>query len=574
MNAGYLQQIRGARTTRRRLFLRTAAGGTGIALTALAACKNKAGSRPGTSSQSGAAAQAQRGGYLSHMLPYSPANIDPDTTEDLTGYGFTEMDWYDPLLRINYTPSPDWRIANKSIPWLAESFEQVDPTTYTFTIRKGVKFHNGDLLTAADVLFSYTRIKDPAVKSNPGVVRYLQNLDKIEASGDYSVRMTTKTPDADFLANVSSRNVVIVSKRFVEGGADLTKTAMGTGPFKLASYQRDSSAVGTRFADSWLKTGPYLDGVKLVLKSDDATLSASFAAGAVDILIRHDSRQAGPVLKANPKAVSERAPADQVYSVLFNQTKAPFSDDRVRRAVHLAIDRQAADKAVNFGEGIICGPVVVAGKTGWTIPADELAKLPGYRQPKTQDLADAKQLLAAAGIAGGLKAGIAYSSDTESQQGYAEVVQAQLKQIGIDAQLQPLDNASYVQRRVKPDFDMVITADGGLSTPGSYAYSTFYSSGVYAKPAGIHDPELDKVIDTQATEFDFNKRGALFQELQRTILDKAYNAPISTPLLVQLHQSWIHDWTGAKNNRAVVMNPDAIWIDPQDAPADRRQAPS
>ena len=577
MDHSYVKRIGGARSTRRRLLARFGAGGAGIAMAGVLACgKNGSGRQTGAASPAGgaAAAQPQHGGYLSHMLPYSPAIIDPDTTEDLTGYGFTEMDWYEPLLRINYTQPPDWRIANKSIPWLAESFEQVDPTTYTFTIRKGVKFHNGDVLTAQDVLFSYARIKNSATKTNPGVIRYLQNLDKMEAPDDYSVRLTTKAPDAEFLANISSRNVVILSKKYVEGGADLTKGAMGTGPYKLASYQRDSTALGTRFTDSWLKTGPYLDGIKLVLKSDDATLSAGFAAGAVNILIRHDSRQAAPVLKANPKAVFDRAPADQVYSVMFNQSKAPFSDDRVRRALHLAIDRQAADKAANFGEGVICGPIVVAGKIGWTIPDDEMSKLPGYRQPKTQDLADAKQMLAAAGFANGFKTNIAFSSDTESQQSYAEVVQAQIKQIGIDAQLQPSDNATSTQRRVKPDFDLIIIADGGLSSPGSYAYSTFYSSGVYAKPAGLNDPALDKLIDQQATEFDFAKRGALFQQLERLILDKAYNAPISTPLLVELHQAWINSWTGAKNNRAVVMNPDAIWIDLQGAPADRRQPPS
>jgi ABC-type transport system substrate-binding protein len=570
MNGQRWQTI-GARSSRRQWLRRAAAGSAAIAASAAIACgKAKPAPSGGAAKPAAANAQPARGGYLSHMLPYSPAVIDPDTTEDLTGYGFTEMDWYEPLLRIDYTPAPDWRIANKAIPWLADSFEQADPTTYTFTIRKGVKFHNGDTLTAQDVLFSYARIKDPAVKANPGVIRYLANLDKVEAPDDYSLRITTKKADADFLSNVASRNVVILSQKFVSSGADLTKTAMGTGPFKLASYQRDSTALGTRFADSWLKTGPYLDGIKLILKSDDATLSAAFAAGAVDILIRHDSRQAAPVLKANPKAVSDRAPADQVYSVMFNQSKPPFSDDRVRRAIHLAIDRQAADKAANFGEGVICGPIVVAGKTGWTIPDAELAKLPGYRQPKTQDLADAKQLLAAAGYANGFKTNIVYSSDTESQQSYAEVVQAQIKPLGIDATLQPSDNATNTQRRVKPDFDLIIIPDGGLSSPGSYAYSTFYSSGVYAKPAGINDPALDQLIDQQATEFDFTKRGALFQQLERLILDKAYNAPISTPLLVELRQAWIHDWTGAKNNRAVVMNPDAIWMSAQDAPADRR----
>jgi peptide/nickel transport system substrate-binding protein len=562
-----------SRISRRRV---TAGGAGGLALIAAATlgCGRTKG-RPAGSSAAGrpsASLSPTRGGYLRHMLPYSAANIDPDTTEDLVAYGFTEMDWYEPLVRIEYTPSPDWRIANRVIPWLAERIEQVDPTTYTFNIRQGVKFHSGDPLTAQDIVSSYSRIKDPRVKANPGVLRYVENLEKAEASDDYTVRITTKRPDADFLSSIASRNVVIKSRKHIDSGADLTKNAVGTGPFRLTSYQKDSTALGNRFPDYWLKSAPHLDGIKLVLKVDDATTSAAFSAGQVDILIRHDRKQAEPVLRANPKAVSESAPADQVYGVTFNQTRPPFSDERVRRAIHLVIDRQAADKAVNFGDGVICGPAVVSGKTGWAIPMDELLKLPGYRQPKAQDVADAKRLLAEAGFAAGFKTSIGFSSTTESQSGYAEVVQAQLKQVSIDATLLPWDNATYTQRRVKPEFDLLIVSEGGLSSPASAAYASFYSTGVYAKPTGIKDADLDQLLDSQGTEFDSQKRGAIFQKVERMVLEKVYKAPISTPLLLQLQQPWIHDWAGAKNNRAVIMNPDAIWMDLEAAPSDRRQS--
>ncbi|HTE87146.1 MAG TPA: ABC transporter substrate-binding protein, partial [Dehalococcoidia bacterium] len=525
----------------------------------------------GASGSAGTTLQPQKGGYLQHMLPYSVANLDPATTEDATGYGFVETDWYDLLVRIQYTPNPDWRILNKVIPSLAERFEQVDKTTYTFSVRQGVKFHNGDALSAQDVVYSYSRIKDPALKPNPSVVRYLDNIDKAEATDPYTVRLTTKRPDADFLANISYRYACIVSKRFVENGGDLTKTVVGTGPFKLSSYQRDSTALAVRNPDSWLPSGSYLDGIKLVLKVDDSTMSAAFATGDVDILIRHDRKQADPILKANPKALTQNAPADQVYGVTFNQTKPPFSDLRVRQAVHLAIDRQAADQATNFGEGVICGPLVVVGKTGWHIPVDEMLKLPGYRQPKAQDVTEAKRLLAGAGFASGFKTTLGFSSATESQSAYAEVVQAQLKQIGIDASLQPWDNATYTQHRAKPDHDMVIVSEGSFSSPGSVAYASFYSSGVFAKPTGVNDPDLDKLIDSQAVEFDFDKRGTIFQQIERWILDKAYKAPISTPKLVRLNQPWVHDWVDSKNNRATVMNPDAVWMSADQAPASRRQ---
>jgi peptide/nickel transport system substrate-binding protein len=557
--------------TRRVALKRLGAGALGFAAIAAVSCgRSSAGGQTGASGSAGQ--QPKRGGYLQHMLPYSVANLDPATTEDTTGYGFIETDWYDLLVKIQYTPNPDWRILNKVIPSLAESFEQVDKTTYTFHVRQGVKFHNGNPLTADDVVYSYLRVKVPALKASPAVVRYLDDIDKAEAVDPFTVRVTTKRPDADFLANIAYRYAAIVSKAYVDGGGDLAKSPVGTGPFKLTSYQRDSTALAVRNPDSWLTGGPYLDGIKLILKSDDATMSAAFATGDTDILIRHDKKQADPILKANPKAVTQSAPADQVYGLTFNQTKAPFSDQRVRSAIHLAIDRQAADQATNFGEGVICGPVVVVGKTGWHIPVDEMLKLPGYRQPKTQDLADAKRLLADAGYPGGFKTTIGFSNSTESQSAYAEVVQEQLKQIGIDASLQPWDNATYTQRRVKPDHDIIVASEGSFSSPGSVAYASFYSTGVYSKPTGINDPDLDKLIDAQAVEFDFDKRGVIFQQIERWILDKVYKAPVSTPKLVRMNQPWVRDWVDSKNNRATVMNPDSIWMAAEEAPQSRHQS--
>jgi peptide/nickel transport system substrate-binding protein/glutathione transport system substrate-binding protein len=517
------------------------------------------------------AAQPKPGGYLHHLAAYSASNIDPATTEDSTAYGFVETDWYDPLTRIEYKPGVDWRIANTVSPWLADNFEQPDKNTYTFTIRKGVKFHNGDGLTARDVVFTYLRVRDPATKANPNVRMYLDSVDTVEAVDDFTVRLTTKRPNPDFLPGISGRNVPIVSQKYVESGADLTKTENGTGPFKLVSYQKDSTAQATRFAESWLTLGPYLDGIKIVLKTDDSTAAAAFTAGEADFVSLHDRKEADPVLRASPKAQSAEFPVEEIHGVVFNQTKAPLSDVRVRRAIHLVIDRQAADKAVNFGDGLIGGPIVVSGKTGWGVPPDELKALPGFRQPKDQDVAEAKRLMQEAGVTSGFKSTLGFSTTNASAPAYAQVVQAQVKQIGIDLDLQPLDNATFTQRRVKPDFDLMIVSEGSLSTPGTAALSSFYSAGVYAKPAGINNPDLDRLIEAQGAEFDYGKRGAFFAQIERMILENAYKAPISTPKAIRLNQPWLHDWVDNRSAHQVVMNPNAIWMNVDQAPSSRRQ---
>jgi peptide/nickel transport system substrate-binding protein len=567
----YWTRFSASRATRRRLLALAATGS--VAAGAVACGRSGGTSQPGGRSSSSGAAQATpaRGGYLHHLAAYSAANIDPATTEDSTAYGFVETDWYDPLTRIEYKPGVDWRIANNVTPWLADQFEQPDKTTYTFTIRRGVKFHNGDGLTAQDVVFTYGRIRDPATKANPNVRMYLDSVDKVEAPDDFTVRLTTKQPNPDFLPGISGRNVPIVCQKYVESGADITKTENGTGPFKLASYQKDSTALATRFADSWLTLGPYLDGIKIVLKTDDSTASAAFTAGEADFVSLHDRKEADPVLRATPKAQSEEFPVEEIHGVVFNQTKAPFSDMRVRKAIHLVIDRQAADKAVNFGDGLIGGPIVVVGKTGWGIQPDELKTLAGYKQPKDQDVAEAKRLMQEAGFGGGFKTTLGFSNTNASAPAYAQVVQQQVKQLSIDVDLLSLDNANFTQRRVKPDYDLMIVSEGSLSTPGTAALSSFYSAGVYAKPAGINNPDLDSLIAAQGAEFDYGKRGALFAQIERMILDNAYKAPISTPKAIRLNQPWLHDWVDNRSAHQVVMNANAIWMNVDQAPPNRRQ---
>jgi peptide/nickel transport system substrate-binding protein len=246
---------------------------------------------------------------------------------------------------------------------------------------------------------------------------------------------------------------------------------------------------------------------------------------------------------------------------MFNETKPPFSDIRVRQAVHLTIDRQDANKAIYFSEGQISGPVVVAGKTGWFIPTDELLKMQGYRQPKDQDITQAKQLLTAAGYANGFKTSILFAKTVAVVPEDSEVVQEQLKKVGIDADLIGADNPTYVSRRTKGDFDMITITEGSMSVPANTASILFYSKGVYAKGAGINDADLDKLIDSQGAEFDFNKRGQIFQQIEHRVLDQMHKAPIATPTVYVLNQPWINDWVDSRSSRQSVLDPALIWMD-------------
>jgi len=563
---GYWQRLATRRTARRGLIQSAALGGAGLAaLTVACGSKSSGGSgssQPGAGAKTAAQGQPKTGGHLRHLLPYSAGNIDPYLTEEATGYGFIEGYWYEPLINLDYSnPNVDWRIANKAVPWLADKIEQPDPSTYVFSIRQGVKWHNGDPFTADDVIFSFKRMMTPNSGVNPSVVRFVDEVDSVTSVDDHTVKITAKRPDADFLVYLGQRNTAMVPSRYLQGGGSLAKQAVGTGPFRLTSYTKDGSGQVDRFEGYWQQGRPYLDGAKLTLLTDDATMGAAFAAGQTDILTRTDRKQVDPLTVANPKAQVRHFLEEQIQGIMFNEAKPPFNDLRVRQAVHLVIDRQEAEKAVYFGEGQISGPVVVVGKTGWFIPTDELLKLPGYRQPKDQDIAQAKQLLAAAGFPSGFKTTILVSKTVAVVPQVTEVAQAQLKKIGIEADIIGDDGATYVSKRTKGNFDMITITEGAMSLPANVAQILFSSGGVYAKGAGVNDPELDKLFEAQGSEFDFAKRGQLFQQLEHRVLDQMHKAPVGTPNVYVLNQPWVYDWIDNRSSRQTVMNTPTIWVD-------------
>jgi peptide/nickel transport system substrate-binding protein len=556
---GYWQQPAPARLARRSLLGSAALGGVALAV----ACGSRTGGgQASPQRQAGSNGQPKSGGHLRHILPYSSGNIDPHTTEDTIGYGFIQDYWYETLVTFDFgNGTADWRIAARIIPWLAEKIEQPDPTTYVFSVRQGVKWHNGDPLTADDINFSFNRMISPNAGVNPNFQRYVGGVASAETVDDHTVRIKSKTADADFLSNLSQRNPVIVPAKVLQSGGSLSKQAIGTGPFRLATYTKDGSGEATRYENYWQKERPYLDGVKMTLKADDATMGAAFAAGQTDIITRTDRKQAEPLMQANPKARSRTFLEEQIQGLTFQEGKPPYNDPRVRQAIHLAIDRQEVDKAVTFGEGQISGPVVVVGKTGWHIPTDELLKLPGYRQPKDQDIAQAKQLLAAAGYASGLKTSIMFNQTYAVVPQDSEVVQAQLRRIGVDAELKGVDNATYVANRSKGDFDLNMAIEGSMYQPGFVVTTYYRSQSLFGKAAGMADAELDRLVDAQTVEFDATKRGQLFQQIERRILDQFHKAPLGTPTVYVLNQPWVYDWVDNRSSRQAVMNPSAIWVD-------------
>ena len=359
------------------------------------------------------------------------------------GHRTTLTPAFETLITFDFT-KPDFQALAATgviMPSLAESWKQVDAHTYEFNLRKGVKWHNGEPFSAEDVTWS---IKQWAENIAPPDLRTLsKNMEKVEAPNPNTLRITLKEVDPDFLQELCDYNPKILSASVAKAAGNPTgdalrelynKTAVGTGPFKVRNYDKTRGTELERFEDYW-GGRPYLDGLRIIYRLDFSAQQAAFITGEMDWVTLADKVQYDTVKAAVPGAQKVSYIPAHDTGVEFNMKRKPWDDIRVRRAFHLAIDRQALDAAAGFGEGFIGAPMLVPSftKAGWGIQPDEYLKLPGWRQPKEQDIAEAKRLLTEAGIQPGFNVAMKWRKGSTQPTVFAEPTASQLKTIGISA---------------------------------------------------------------------------------------------------------------------------------------------
>lgn len=395
------------------------------------------------------------------------------------------------------------------VPDLAESWEVPDNTTYIFRLRKGVKFHSGRELVADDVKYSFERILDPKTAS-PGR-SYIASITSIEVVDQYTVKIKLSAPLASLLDSLTSNNLSIVAKEAVEANGNLQKVEAGTGPFMLKEWIADNSMTLVKNPAYFEKGAPYLDKVVFRVIPEAASLLAGVKSGELSMAAINDGatiRQAA----ADKSVVVMNKPGLNVRIFSFNTTKKPFDDPRVRQAFAMTLDRNETLAIAEFGMGKGTGPVPVAA-TQWATP---LAKLP-YPKP---DIAKAKKLLAEAGYPKGFTFKITCSTKYEGGLDVAQVVQSQLKKIGVTAELEVVEWGVYIDKWVKRDFETMIELRGGSGEPDRFLYRTFHSTG------GVNnfmfkDAEVDKYLDLGRTQTAFADRKAAYDKLQVLLIEKA-----------------------------------------------------
>jgi peptide/nickel transport system substrate-binding protein len=404
----------------------------------------------------------------------------------------------------------------------AESWESPDPVTFLFKLHKGITFHekapaNGRAFTAEDVVYSLKRISTPEAR----FARRAQfsRVDKIEAVDPLTVKITMKETYVPMLMFLGSVYNVLVNREAVEKYGDLQRpeSNIGIGPFMLDKYDKESSATLVRNPKYWRQGLPYLDGVEITSFADDAPRQAALRAGQLHLsgeLIRFVPE----LLKARPNLQQIKTASTVLYEFGMNEAAKPFDDIRVRRAIHLVLDRDAM-LAAKYGaseNGIYAAPVPVV-LDPYALTEAELSKLPGYRQPKTEDIADAKKLMAAAGFPDGFKIG-AKSADQYLPD--IEPFIPELKRLlNIEVDLKVLEWGAYKQAESLKQTEAFGTGYIVEAEPDANLRLYHHSQGT-RNYVNFSDPKADEMIDRQARELDVTKRAVICKEATNYLIDQ------------------------------------------------------
>lgn len=499
--------------------------------------------------------QPRYGGILTRSHTEDPPTLD--IHQELSANAHLSLaNVYNGLVRFDTVD------LDKVAPELADSWEvSPDGKSFTFKVHPGVKWQDGTPLTVDDVKFSLERMafwKEHRIVSPRGGAM-LRLVEKVEAPDSSTVKITLKSPSGAFMRNMASGWVLIMPKHVIQAKGDMKKDAVGSGAFKWKGISPGVVVDLVKNEDFFVRGLPYLDGIRIFTIKDDATRLAAFRTGRIKMTgiasraLTH--AQAEMVKKELSDKVQVVTHSAVMRSLIFtNIKKTPWNDVRVRKAVDLAFDRQAAIK-INFGKGMIGGAFDPSGM--WGIEEKEMVKKPGYRQPKEPDLEQALKEMAEAGYANGFKTRMLVNAGglTESR---GVVARDQLARIGIQVELEVLDGGSVQARLNKHDFDMT---SNNRSDPGDDpdVFASYFVTGGSTNYGEFSDSRIDELFEKQSSILDVKERQKVAFEIQERLLELA---PMSIVFWDMYNLGFWQDVKGYMPGRGAYShnNLDHVWL--------------
>jgi peptide/nickel transport system substrate-binding protein len=470
-------------------------------------------------------AGVERGGVLIAAISADPEGLDPHLTSAHSSFEILE-NVYDTLVTVDENLN--------MVPSLAESWEvSNDNLTWTFHLREGVKFHNGRDLTAEDVVYSYERIMDEETGS--GVAWRFGSVESVEAVDDLTVAIHLTEPSPNLLGRIGAyKGMSIVPQEIVEDET-IDTHPVGTGPFVFAEYMPGDHVTLEANPDYWEEGKPYLDGVTFKIIPDDTVRLTNLQTGEVDWVDSLPPQRVTELATSGDVIVDKVSGGDYWY-IGLNLTREPFDDPLVRQAIAYAIDRGEVAAAAKWDTATPNqGPIPV--DSSWYYDY----------QPYGQDLEKARELLAEAGYPDGFETELMPTTFYEETVRAAQVLQAHLSQIGIDAEIRSLEWGTWLEEQGAGNFDMYICGWIGNIDPDDFFYAQHHTDEFF-NFTGYSNPEVDELLEAGRVETDQEARKEIYNQVQQEIIDDAPYVYLYNPDVVQAWQPYVHGYAAFPTN--------------------------
>jgi peptide/nickel transport system substrate-binding protein len=433
---------------------------------------------------------------------FAPSTLDPAFTNDITGGEICGI-WGDYLAYVDEDLSVD---QSRS---LAKNWEvSEDGLTWTFTLREGVMFHNGEEMTSEDVKFTFDRLSDPDIGA--ATANLYSNIASISAPGKYTVVFELKQQNPDFLSQLGEYQAIITWS----GTEDFNTEHIGTGKFMIDTYLPEDRITFKRNPNYWRTDSegnqlPYLDGIEYLFLPEPSSQVEALRGGQVDYLIYVPTEYVSS-LEAEPDIEVYEKASNFHYAIRMRSDREPFNDVRVRQAFRAAVDRKEILEGSFEGLGVTGRDTPIGPAYG-----DYYLDVP---EPK-RDIAKAKSLLEEAGYGDGLTVTLT-TQQSSAIPAIATILKEQLADAGvtIDIQLVPPD-VYYGADNLWLEADFAMTDWGSRAAPQSYL-NLAYTCDAQWNESHYCDEELDKLAEQAAVELDTEKRAELYAEIQRIFMDR------------------------------------------------------
>ena len=393
-------------------------------------------------------------------------------------------------------------------------------TELTLPLRQGVKWHDGKPFTAKDVKCTWELLQGKAsekLRINPRKPWYA-NLDEVTTNGDDEVTFHLKRPQPSFLTLLASGWSAVypchVSPR------DMRQHPIGTGPFKFVEFRPNEVIRVARNPEYWKKGLPYLDGIEWTIIKDLSTRTLAFIAGEGDLLFGVTTPQLPEIKTQAPQAVCEVVIGNVSRNLLVNRDKSPFDNPDLRRALSLSLDRQAFIDILYQGSGAVGGAMLPLPEGLWGMPPEVLKALPGYDPDVQTNRSEARRIMEKIGYGPNKRLPITVSTRNVSYyRDPAVILIDQLKEIYIDAELEPIVTVNWFSKVARKDYTVGLNLTlNGLDDPDPLFYEN-YVCGAARNYTSYCNPETDKLVDRQSMETDVGKRRQLVWEVERKLAE-------------------------------------------------------